>query len=180
MNAQFRDTQFSQFTALAIIFGIREHNLILEIVGILPDVGGVGFANVDNIESDLILVLLVQLIQSGNLPPKGRSSIAPEDEHDRFLATQGGQLEMTLVVRGFQQKIWRRIPSVQLAAARGQPEMLQREHRPRGPGDMPHRRGEFIRRLQHQSKKHGASEPVDHNDGDHYLCGFLHFRICSE
>jgi hypothetical protein len=50
----------------------------------------VGFADVDDVESDLILVLIVESVESGNLPPKGRSSIAPEDEHDRFLATQGG------------------------------------------------------------------------------------------
>jgi hypothetical protein len=36
--------------------------------------------NVNNVKRDLILVLLVQLVERGNLPAKRRSSIAAKNE----------------------------------------------------------------------------------------------------
>jgi hypothetical protein len=50
-----------------------------------------GFKDVDRVEIDLALVLLRKLIQGGNLPPKGRSRVAAEDEYDRFLLPQRRQ-----------------------------------------------------------------------------------------
>jgi hypothetical protein len=40
--------------------------------------------DVDHIECRLILVLLVQLVERGNLPAKGRSSVTAEDEYYRL------------------------------------------------------------------------------------------------
>jgi hypothetical protein len=37
--------------------------------------------DVDNQKRNLILVLLIQLVESGYLPPEGRSGVAAEDEH---------------------------------------------------------------------------------------------------
>jgi hypothetical protein len=42
------------------------------------------FRDVHHQESDLVPILLVKLIESGNLPPEWRSSIAAEDEHYRL------------------------------------------------------------------------------------------------
>jgi hypothetical protein len=39
------------------------------------------FRNVDNQKRDLISVLLVELVEGGNLPPEGRSGVTSEDEH---------------------------------------------------------------------------------------------------
>jgi hypothetical protein len=50
----------------------------------LPDVAGMRFGDVDHQERDLLSVLLVELVESGNLPPEGRSSVAAEDEHNRL------------------------------------------------------------------------------------------------
>jgi hypothetical protein len=41
------------------------------------------FGNVNDQESDAIAVLLVKLIESGNLPPEWRSGIASEHKDDR-------------------------------------------------------------------------------------------------
>jgi hypothetical protein len=41
--------------------------------------------DVHGIEVNLTFVLLGQLIQGGNLPPKGRSSVAAEDKDDRLI-----------------------------------------------------------------------------------------------
>jgi hypothetical protein len=41
-----------------------------------------GLKDVDGVEIDLPLVLLRKLVQGGNLPPEGWSSVAAEDEDD--------------------------------------------------------------------------------------------------
>ena len=41
-----------------------------------------GLEDVDSVEIDLSLVLLRKLVQGGNLPPEGRSSVTAEDEDD--------------------------------------------------------------------------------------------------
>ena len=38
------------------------------------------FRDVDDEETNFVLVLIVKLVESGNLPPEGRSSVAAEDE----------------------------------------------------------------------------------------------------
>jgi hypothetical protein len=40
----------------------------------------VGLGDVDNKESNLVLVLIVELVESGNLPPEGRSGVTAKDE----------------------------------------------------------------------------------------------------
>jgi len=54
----------------------------------LPDIAGVRFENVDDEERDSLTVLVVELVESGNLPPEGRSGVAAENEHDGFLGSQ--------------------------------------------------------------------------------------------
>jgi hypothetical protein len=44
--------------------------------------------DVDNQERDLLPVLIVELIERGNLPPERRSSIAAEKQHDRLRRRQ--------------------------------------------------------------------------------------------
>jgi hypothetical protein len=44
-----------------------------------------GFENVDNEKSDAIAVLVIEFIEGRNLPPEGRSSVAAEYQHHRFL-----------------------------------------------------------------------------------------------
>jgi len=48
----------------------------------LPNVGRMGLKDIDRVKIDLALVLLRKLVQGGNLPPKSRSHVAAEDEHD--------------------------------------------------------------------------------------------------
>ncbi len=55
----------------------------------LPDVAGVRLNDVDDKERDPIAVLVVKLVQGGNLPPERRSGIAAKDEHDRLFCSEG-------------------------------------------------------------------------------------------
>jgi hypothetical protein len=57
-----------------------------------------GFGNVDDQETCALLVLLVELVESGNLPPEGRSSIAAENQHYRLLLAQVGKLNASGLV----------------------------------------------------------------------------------
>ena len=45
-------------------------------------------SDVNGQKCDLPLVLLIEMIEGGNLPPERRSSVAPEDEDDRLLLIQ--------------------------------------------------------------------------------------------
>jgi hypothetical protein len=43
------------------------------------------FENVDDQKRDPVAVLVIKLVEGGNLPPEGRSGVAAKDQHDRFL-----------------------------------------------------------------------------------------------
>jgi hypothetical protein len=45
-------------------------------------------SDIDHVEFDILLVLLIKLVERGNLPAKRRSSIASENENDWLRATQ--------------------------------------------------------------------------------------------
>src|SRR5215831_1932054 len=47
--------------------------------------------DVHNQKTDLTQVLVVQLVEGGNLPPKGRSSITAENHHHRLTSVQLGK-----------------------------------------------------------------------------------------
>ena len=77
--------------ALLLIARAAKQYLVLHIALHLPYIGGMSFKDVDSVEINLVLILLGQFVQGGNLPPKGRSSIAAEDENNRLIAPKGCQ-----------------------------------------------------------------------------------------
>jgi hypothetical protein len=46
------------------------------------------FLDINQKEFYLILVLFIEAVKRGNLPPKRRSGVAPEDQYDRFFSSQ--------------------------------------------------------------------------------------------
>jgi hypothetical protein len=50
----------------------------------LPEIARMSLVDVHNEERYLIFILLVQLIERGNLPAKWRSSVTAKDENNRF------------------------------------------------------------------------------------------------
>ena len=58
--------------------------------------------DVDHIKRRLILVLLVQFVERGNLPAKRRSSMASKYKHYGSLAAKGGELNPCLPVGSLQ------------------------------------------------------------------------------
>jgi hypothetical protein len=88
LDAEFDDAQLSHLRALVLIFGRGEDYVIVDIVRILPNVGGVRFTDVDRVERDLVLVFFIQGVEGGNLPPEWRSGVAAEDEDDWLFAAE--------------------------------------------------------------------------------------------
>jgi len=43
-----------------------------------------GFADIDDEEGNALTIFLIKLVEGGNLPPEGWSSVTAEDEHHRL------------------------------------------------------------------------------------------------
>ena len=88
LDAQLPYASSRDLAAFLIVFRACKKNLVLQVALRLPDVGGMRLCDVDNQERDLLPVLIVELIERGNLPPERRSSIAAEKQHDRLRGRQ--------------------------------------------------------------------------------------------
>ena len=88
LDAQLADAGSRDLAAFLIIFRTCEKDFVLEVALRLPDIGGMRLCDVDNQERDLLPVLIVELVERGNLPPERRSSIAAEKQHDRLRRRQ--------------------------------------------------------------------------------------------
>jgi hypothetical protein len=84
-DPQFHDAHLSHLAAFLKILWTRKDHVIVQIVGVLPDVARVRLADIYHVEGGAIFVLLVQTVEGSNLPPEWRSCVASEDEHDGFL-----------------------------------------------------------------------------------------------
>jgi hypothetical protein len=58
-DAELNHAELADFVALVLIFRRGENYVVVDIVGILPNVGGVRFANVNRVERDLVLIFRV-------------------------------------------------------------------------------------------------------------------------
>src|ERR1700691_1483544 len=84
LDTEFPHASPSDKRAIFLSFRASKNNLVFYIALHLPNVAGMRFANVDNQERDPPAILLVELIEGGNLPPKGRSGVAPEYQNNRL------------------------------------------------------------------------------------------------
>jgi hypothetical protein len=81
LDPQFSHAGVSNRKSLCLITGTGEEDFVTHVGLHRPDIGGVRFKDIDGVERNLVLVLLSKFIQGGNLPPEGRSRIAPEDQY---------------------------------------------------------------------------------------------------
>ena len=91
--------------ALVLVFGVGEEHFLAQIDWQLPAICRVRLLDIDDEEIDLIAVLAVELIEGGNLPPKGRSSIAPEDEHHGLAGETLGKPDAVVAIVGFEVEV---------------------------------------------------------------------------
>ena len=85
LNAQLAHAGAGYGGAFFFAPGTGKDHLIFDVALHLPNVAGMRFGDVDNQKRNLAAVLAVELVEGGNLPPERRSSIAPENEHDRLM-----------------------------------------------------------------------------------------------
>jgi hypothetical protein len=79
------------------------------------------FRDVHDEKSSPIFVFFVKLVESGNLPPKWRSSVTSKDEYDWLLLIQFRQLNVIALVELNQGKSGSLIAYMKMAGARPQP-----------------------------------------------------------
>jgi hypothetical protein len=97
LDAQLAHTRTRNVRAFYFILGAAEQNVVAHIGLHLPHIGRMRLKNVHGVETDLVAVLLRQLVQGGNLPPKRRSSITAEDKDDRPVSPKRRQISGTVV-----------------------------------------------------------------------------------
>jgi hypothetical protein len=145
----------------------------------LPEVAGVSFVNVDDEEGDAVAVLLVELVERGNLPAKRRSSIAAEDEDDGLLAAEGGEGYGFGMVEKREGEVGGFVANLEMAGAGLLPHGLKREEDERDRADAHHEAGEFFGRLAHGVEEEGECEAVDDDEWDCHAYGEL-FPECQD
>lgn len=117
LNPQLADAEACDRCAFFLVPRTGEDDFILDIALHLPDVAGVRFSDVDHEEGDLIPVLLIQLVERGDLPAERWSGIAAEDQYGRLLTVERGELELSGLVDLGESKVWRRISDSKIACA---------------------------------------------------------------
>ena len=88
MNPQLPYATFCDRAPLHKRLGIGEQHVLANVDRHLPGIARVRLTNVDDEKRDAIFVLVVQTVERGNLPAKGRSSVAAEDQHYGPLASE--------------------------------------------------------------------------------------------
>jgi hypothetical protein len=68
--------------------GTGKYNLVLHVALGLPDITRMRLQDVHDQESDLLVVLIIKPVESGNLPPERRSGITAEYEHHGLMCRQ--------------------------------------------------------------------------------------------
>ncbi|SRR5579871_513137 len=84
LDSEFAHAGARHIETLALILGAGKDHVIAHVGLHLPYIGRMRLKDINRVKPNLILVLLCQFVQGGNLPPKWRSGIAPEDEDNRL------------------------------------------------------------------------------------------------
>ena len=92
LDSQLAHARSGDESALIFILGAGEDDLVFDIALHLPNVARMRLGDVHHQERNLALILIVELVEGGNLPPEGWSSVAAENHHHRLLPGQSRQL----------------------------------------------------------------------------------------
>jgi hypothetical protein len=124
-NSQLAHAGAGNLPTLFFISWAGKNHFVLYIALHLPHVAGVCFQDVDHQEGDLAVVVVCELVESGNLPPEGRSSVAAKDKDDRFLGGESGELNAVALVELEQREVRSGIAGAEFAGAGVSPERLE-------------------------------------------------------
>jgi len=79
LDSQLTDTGSGHEAAFIFVARTREDHIVPNIALHLPDIAGVGFQDVNGQERYPVLVMDVQIVEGGNLPPERWSGVTAED-----------------------------------------------------------------------------------------------------
>jgi hypothetical protein len=107
----------------AFFFALRagEDDAVFDVALHLPDIAGMRFGDVDNKKARAVFVLVEELIESGSLPPEGRSGVAAEDEHHGLLVIELREADAGGFVELEQIEVRRGVAEAEVAGASAQP-----------------------------------------------------------
>jgi len=166
VDAEFADAAFGDGGPFFKSLGVDQDHVVADIAGHLPDVAGMSFADVDNIKLYPVLVLFIEVVERGNLPAKGRSSIAAEDQDDGAFIAEGREPHRRGPVERFEREIGCGVAGQKMAGSGVHPQSFEgKDHKGDGPGHSRHEGAEGLRRL-----THGEGESGDENEpqrGEH-------------
>src|ERR1035437_2862080 len=127
LDAEFADAAFGDSGPFFKSLGVDKNHVVADVAGHLPDVAGMGFADIDDVELYPVLVLFVEFVERGNLPAKGRSSIAAEDQDDGILVAEGRELHVGGAVERFEGEVGGGVAGLKMAGAGVHPQSFERK-----------------------------------------------------
>jgi hypothetical protein len=74
--------------ALANVLWTGEDDFIANVALHLPNIAGMRFEDIDGVKLDLLPIVVVELVESGDLPPKWWSGVAAEDQYNGLVVTK--------------------------------------------------------------------------------------------
>ena len=98
----------------------------------------------------MLAVLIVELVEGGNLPPKRRSGVASENKHHRLRGRERRQLHRRGLIQLRQRKIGRSIPGLQMAGPSASPHGFKRNQEVRHSGHALHDAAKCLWSLVHR------------------------------
>ena len=160
LDTEFSYTRSRHQGALLFIFGTGKNYFVFDIALHLPDIARMRFRDIHHQERNLVSVLVVELVESGNLPPEGRSCVAAKDEHYRLpLRGQGGELHRSALVELHQREVRGTIANLEGAGASLRPQGFEwKEEKWDGPRQFSHEARECFWRLAHDLVERGAAK----------------------
>src|SRR5450631_113451 len=166
LDAEFPHTRPCQQRALSFTFRAGKNNFVFQIALHLPDVAGMCLRDVNDQEGNFAPVLLVKLVESGNLPPERRSSITAKDQnHGLPLRRQGGELHGGALVELHQREVGCRVANLQVTGPSARPQGFKRkEEKGDWARQLRHEPPEGFRRLAHDLVERAAVMYQGHSD----------------
>jgi hypothetical protein len=167
LDAELANAGAGDDGALFFVLRAGEDHVVFDVALHLPDVAGVGFEDVDRQERDLAVIVVVEFVESGNLPPEGRSSVAAEDEDNWLLGGERGELDGLALIELEEREVGRGVAGAEFPSASVGPEGFEgqaQEHD--GGGHARHDAAEGFRGLVHGPDNVAGEGGVEHEHDD--------------
>src|SRR5579872_5445200 len=87
-DSQLADAGSGNQRPLCLVLRAGQYDLVANITFHLPDIAGMCLENVDHQERHSVSILIVELVEGRNLPPKWRSSVTSEHQHDGLFRSE--------------------------------------------------------------------------------------------